>query len=125
MNARDKMRECKACDGTGCVYAPEHDLCVTYDHAYRCEPCLGSGQVSERIPAADALADAETLRLIARDSLPHLWDGRSGKLTARRVVSAGWSGEHATWNLGSEFLALAYAMEAAEYAFRAVPGLRA
>jgi hypothetical protein len=43
------MRECQACDGTGRV-------------PWRmCAACRATGRISERIPASDAIADAETL----------------------------------------------------------------
>lgn len=53
-------RQCKACDGRGYNDAMYYSAAVVRGTV--CAACGGSGVVEERIPAADALADAETLR---------------------------------------------------------------
>jgi hypothetical protein len=80
-----------------------------------CRICLGSGRISDRIPAADALADAETLRLCDPyaggitylDTQEEL--GRMLRLELRRK---------------DEARAVKDAVLMAHYAFLAVPGLR-
>lgn len=59
------MRACLACDGTGCEDGWIHSLLEESGNAqcrYPCPVCLGSGRISDVIPNADSLADAETLR---------------------------------------------------------------
>lgn len=54
--------ECQFCDcaGLDCTRAS----CSDPRHFVPCPVCLGSGRISDRIPVADALADAETVRCI-------------------------------------------------------------
>jgi len=107
------VRRCEGCEGSGfvdrcyCQTATQHmDAC----EGRRCLVCQGSGQVTDRIPVADALADAETLRRIS-DGLPlrctytaSLWARGHFYETEDALV---WDG-----------------IFAAHEAFRAVPGLR-
>lgn len=100
---RSAGHACDACDGTGWAVRG----CV-YDRTNACPVCLGEGRISDQMPARDALADAETLRLNQRT-------GRAGYET----WAAGSWGLHFQQNgwLGAVELA-------AHAAFRAVPGLR-
>lgn len=87
--------KCDACGGTGGG---------TYDARNPpCPVCLGSGTISDRMPVADAVADAETLR--ANNYL----DGVSSDCL-RAPMSTLWS--------------YIDARGSARAAFRAVPGLR-
>lgn len=71
------MRERKACDGTGCVGGWNTCGC--------CKACEGSGQVEERITAADAVADAEAHaehKRAADGDTMHDYEGASDALAA-------------------------------------------
>lgn len=96
-------RPCKACAGTG-------GGCLTGDME-ACGACGGAGLIWDRTPAADALADAETLARYQTHpcQFPTQWDWRA---EPRALPSD-----------REKFVATARA--SAHYAFRAVPGLRA
>ena len=102
--------ECAGCGGSGkraTVGLPR----LSQDWRDRvCLVCLGSGRISDRMPARDAVADAETLTscLIAY--------GNAWK--ARALLN--WT----TWPLSSVIIDYYDAIHAARAAFRAVPGLR-
>lgn len=91
---------CDACGGTGFEYRDVRE----HGHAYRirrsvrytCPVCLGEGRFSDRMPIADALADAETLQTVGP-----------------RIIGAG----------RVPYTAIE-AIRFARAAFRAVPGLR-
>lgn len=111
-------RECRGCDGRGSVTvrvpwlhqpadsgAWETDVTLVW-----CAACEGEGVVTERVPIQDAVADAETLRLMVEQT-------RRPKLKAA-LRDAGFFGSasveyHPSW-----------ADRAARSAFCAVPGLR-
>jgi hypothetical protein len=114
-------RDCRACGGTGepvCSWCSEGIHYTTNfgctDSAHwpetACPVCLGSGRVEDRIPASDAVADAETLRLVADGKVATLLRGAEN---GRRSVAI----EYAYHGQG-------VAKGAARAAFRAVPGLR-
>lgn len=127
--AGETLRPCKACDGAG-VFRAETDydcsdvrsvLGSAYDFR-DCRACLGSGEVQESIPVADALADAETLIFVARAIPKQARHRLNGLLRARDLgvcaaseikYGGGWLLPHIT------------AADAARIMFRAVPGLRA
>jgi len=102
-------RPCRACERTGCKF--RHEGCAARSHT--CPACLGSGQVTDRIPAADAIADAETLRLLA---------------LAYFAIPLGDELDRAATHLSVQECGERFASEisylAARAAFRAVPGLR-
>ncbi len=77
----------------------------------QCSVCLGAGRISDRMPARDAVADAETLRLNCESRAPEwAW-------TRRHVIEAAALG-------GDSTLAWFSPREAARSALRAVPSLR-
>ena len=79
-----------------------------------CLTCLGAGCISDRIPVADALADAETLRSVALEQPGSL------RGTALWIVRAGIGrGPNTTFRTP-----FATGRKAARYAFRAVPELK-
>ena len=108
-------RTCRGCDGTGCTmsYRP-YDGHTHIVMACCCGACLGAGVVVDVIPAADALADAETLWLNASTYMrliaPHGLDWWAGAASYGAITGY----EHTAW----------YAVRAARAAFHAVPGLR-
>src|SRR3972149_997138 len=74
--------ECSACSGTGergacgrdhgMTTCSKHNCCLceqSFDavrlNGATCPVCLGYGRISDRMPVADALADAETLRRVS------------------------------------------------------------
>ena len=95
---------CAACGGSGLV--PRY----FEGQQYMCPVCLGAGSISDKMPARDAVADADTLTscLIAY--------GNAWK--ARALLN--WT----TWPLNSAVIDYYDAIHAARAAFRAVPGLR-
>jgi len=113
-------RRCEGCEGEGfvdrcyCQTTTQHmDAC----EGRRCLVCRGSGQVTDRIPVADALADAETLRRIAATAPSRkvqwffdcAWFG---------TLAGGWAQK------GVRAQSAIEGRLAASAAFRAVPGLR-
>jgi len=73
-----------------------------------CPVCLGAGRISDRMPVADALADAETLRVVGMNAGP--------LPTVRWLYVLSWTlPQFPDWKT---------AHHAARAAFRAVPGLR-
>jgi len=103
--------ECSACGGHGKAHDPAYVR--VYDCA-ACPVCLGSGRISDRMPVADAMADAETLRNIA-NTYPHY----SRHLDETLDVQAAGPRD-GSW----AYLTPYDARNAAHAAFRAVPGLR-
>jgi hypothetical protein len=122
----DASHPCDACGGSGYretdveTFGTPHWGGTAYYPP--CPVCQGSGRISDVIPAADAKADAETLRLFMLDGrhfcdlgtcegyyLGYMDLGAGVKLYLRR----GW------WKR-----AVAAAPHAALAAFKAVPGLR-
>ena len=101
--------ECAACGGTGeaseyrpaCSNEAHGEGCGCGDAPLPCPVCLGAGRISDRMPVADAMADAETLRLVATTLDPALVDWLDT-----------WVGDPDGANA------------AARAAFRAVPALR-
>lgn len=97
--------------------------------AVRCCPvCLGSGRISDRMPVADAVADAETLCGIkAEDGGQERHRGRCRRWHMTLLGRAQRHGESAasyTKCDHGETSAPYFSREAARAAFRAVPGLK-
>lgn len=88
-----------------------------------CPVCLGAGQLSDRMPARDAVADAETLRFIAAASDYSVefqtWIGSPSTLALNRAVMNADMAIHGAVDFSRERGELA-----AHDAFRVVPGLR-
>ena len=114
-------RACMACGGIGWVQAPDI-IRDTDGHVYSqalCPVCAGKRRISDRMPAADALADAETLRRVwTRRVRARTLVGRAAERGLDVVRMRPWLGDEAV------SLAGRFATEAARAAFRAVPGLR-
>lgn len=119
-----RERACKACEGTGSQNPRfRHRGGETAWRESRagqaCLACIGTGRVTERIPASDAIADAETLRRNSRlpGSGPRFhWD----VFDAENM--AAWS--FVTERVNGIVTGHPAALAAARAAFRAVPGLR-
>lgn len=129
--------ECSACFGTGegnacgldhgAATCSAHNCCnceQTFDdvrlNGFACPACRGSGHISDRMPAADAMADAETLRRVARAfyrgfAYQHSDIAKAGSLSDAAFLADGCPGTY----LGGY-----WSEQAAKKAFRAVPGLR-
>ena len=110
--------KCAACGGSGRKFLPPKEGSTHQPNGrhIKCPTCLGSGRISDRMPVADAMADAETLRVHTARLLGggHAWAAlQHGVIAERRA----WQGKTAE--------AASFAREAARAAFRAVPGLRA
>jgi len=107
--------ECSACGGTGKKPA----WCGIEPAVPQCRVCLGSGRISDRMPAADAMADAETLRPLSVDS------DHTQLHVADAKLAQEYGNDAAAWMAHeSADLAATYATVAARAALRAVPGLR-
>jgi hypothetical protein len=113
---------CDACGGSGRRKATPGEMAadlvrdgfavgVTF-----CSVCRGVGRISDRMPAADAIADAETLRLYTASFRggPH-WAIRNRE----RALLLSLSPDRASYEW-----APGWAAKQAHDAFRAVPGLR-
>lgn len=142
--SQQQSRPCKACEGQ--PYAPVIDLMVALKASladepspYVCPACSGSGRVVESIPAADALADAETLQRYAWSLLPtvrrrwvdHRLNAGRTYLACPEFLADVTSADASSlaklvsiWHY-TEDEAVAQAGRYARAAFRAVPGLRA
>jgi hypothetical protein len=87
-----------------------------------CPVCLGSGRISDRTPAADAIADAETLRFVAAETCggdPYPLLTEQAKVAEVCALGEyGYAGNN--WHNEAAY----WALYAARAAFRAVPGLR-
>lgn len=79
---QSKTRPCTACDGTGTEPDPVYNG-LPYD----CAACDGSGQITDRIPASDAIADAETLRRFCGDGP----NNKRGQRDLRCATGRTWS----------------------------------
>lgn len=114
--SESKRRACLACGGT-CGLSPfTEDGFYCPDNPNGCPACDGRGWQSDQMPASDAIADAETLRL-ARTLAPYqTWLALQAAAFCGRspVLFMDPTSEHA-WEIGRD---------AARAAFRAVPGLR-
>lgn len=101
-----KSHPCAACDGYGqeILVAGSFDGVVP-DVSVTCLVCLGAGRISDSMPASDAVADAETLRL---NDARYDWIGHA----------------HYALESGQIITARQMATEDAHEVFRAVPGLR-
>lgn len=75
-------RKCEGCGGTGEIPGIMVD--------FWCQACRGRAVIDERIPASDALADAETLRLVG-----HAWLSRrrcpSSRAASRASAASRWA----------------------------------
>ncbi len=137
---------CDACGGTGTAieYAYEparhsarfqhHPACEAFVpgsvFACECPPppcpvCLGAGSFPDRMPARDALADAETLRGFCDENIY----SRDFPLFSSYPLIAIWKCGNSGWTVRSinrrrEYEAWSRAECQARAAFRAVPGLR-
>lgn len=118
---------CAACGGSGRVPvscdSPWHraKLCsCNFGMDRPCPVCLGAGRISDKMPARDAVADAETLARIADSVLGAYEDGiypfQNSHVTARLQ---GWLAI-----TGAETYSDHRALLAARAAFRACLGLR-
>jgi len=99
-------RDCRACGGDGRDI--RHSAIPSLSTFRPCPVCLGSGRVSDVIPAQDAVADAEILWW----EIDHHWRGIISDRIGRALIQ--------TWPSSAG----KYARQAARAAFRAVPGLR-
>lgn len=115
-------RTCLACCGTGEFLDPfEAEFMYGYsqDGSGDCAACLGSGIVVDRIPAADALADAETLRKV-------LWtQPHRTRIGGYLNYCANFAARHARKAFDGNYYPYSWAKSAAHVALCAVPGLRA
>lgn len=106
---------CDACGGRGVTVGRPPVLAdgtiVAISHPIVCPVCLGAGHFSDMMPARDAVADAETLRLLTYNDFSGPVQDLNHCLT--QIFFARGRGTHR-----------ACAMAAARAAFRAVPGLR-
>jgi hypothetical protein len=114
---------CAACDGSGIPdgftlggrYVAPHGVCLV---------CHGARSLPDRMPAADAMADAETLWLVVRTT-----EGFSREFNCWTVSQHGVclrdARDFAYLAInGARDFAFERACNAAHAAFRAVPGLR-
>lgn len=116
---------CDACGGTGdandyrpaCSNDAHGDGCGCGDAPFPCPVCLGEGRFPDRMPVADAMADAETLRLalIEHDRLSH----GLGMTDCEWVVRDSYARLR-----NPDGVARCEVAIEARAAFRAVPGLR-
>lgn len=127
---------CDACDGSGAAiwlsntfWLVEHIRRKTCSGCQwcdvgRCPICLGAGSFPDRMPARDALADAETLRLycllVVSPETPYDLDAL---VVADLVLDCHMSGL-LNDSPGRREWGHIHAQDAARAAFRAVPGLR-
>ena len=125
--SESKSHECAACGGSGkkaTVGLPR----LSQDWRDRvCPVCLGSGRVSDVIPARDAVADAETLHLASDDGrlLPGLHLARIAAEWAEHWIrTTDRTGYRPPKPIGHSDKAYSSAARAARAAFRACPGLR-
>lgn len=99
-NEQAGSHPCAACGGDGVIHLFEN-----------CPVCLGAGAISDRMPAADAQADASTLTSYLI--------GYGNPWKTRAAVLA-WT----PWPLNDDSINHYDVITAARAAFRAVPGLR-
>lgn len=114
--SQQQSRPCKACEGTGlgAAHVVSDGLCCPFgSECIDCGACYGSGTISERIPAADALADAETLVEIANYEPESMTARALGLIEIATSARCACEAESHPPNT------------VARLAFRAVPGLRA
>jgi hypothetical protein len=104
---------CDACGASGETWDTPYPL-PAHANKITCHVCLGAGRISDRMPVADALADAETLWRVARELvlLPDLY----------AATNHGWVARDCC--LRRSAIAALEARTAAHAALRAVPGLR-
>lgn len=109
-NEQAGSHECDACGGTGryTFYYPANPIIRAH---INCPVCLGAGAISDRMPAADAQADASTLTSYLI--------GYGNPWKTRAAVLA-WT----PWPLNDDSINHYDVITAARAAFRAVPGLR-
>ena len=90
-----------------------------------CSVCAGAGRLPDRMPAADALADAETLRRISDDIGGPDWS-LDHSLPQSVWAKLSWKFDNAMYmaSEGHDSLAKGWTYDLARAAFRAVPGLR-
>lgn len=107
-----KTRTCLGCEGTGCALGDLHWGAGQDHDCIACEACDSAGVQVDRIPASDALADAETFNwYCASRSLDGYRQVVHEELTMIPFAPSG----DLVWE---------YSAHAARAAFRAVPGLR-
>jgi hypothetical protein len=110
-----KTHACDACGGSEVMLLPCDPNCACGGEAYfDCPVCLGAGSFPDQMPVADAVADAETLRVL----LPHRL-----MLTDLPYLHVRCSADIPAWE-DAENTACEWSRSAARAAFRAVPGLR-
>ena len=122
--ARADAHECSACSGSGIEGWEGGSGCPG-----RCFACDGAGHISDRMPAADAMADARTLWHEAdrRGTLDPISKALGNAATYGDTVASLLQRVWPQSELGSTVLVAAAgagAEKAARAAFRAVPGLR-
>jgi hypothetical protein len=88
-----------------------------------CPVCQGSGRISDVMPAADAMADAETVRLAAKRRPGLRSDVRHASYYGARVLDYTCDRDD-IGDVDPADVAAGYAQTAARAAFRAIPGLR-
>lgn len=122
-----RSHACDACGGSGCGSG----ACFTHpERCYSCQVCRGAGRISNAMPVADAVADAETLLRIA-DELS--WDSDEAYATLYQLWEAEIFPHPYPDSPPNSWLDLRRAplpnlwltpTECARAAFNAVPGLR-
>lgn len=113
-----KQRPCRACDGRGLNHAGNYYEVTPADI---CAACDGSGRIEERIPASDAIADAETLQRWGTFSDDFVDASGFGACVVRGINDM----EDGCGCFVCRRYIYNDALEAARSAFNAVPGLRA
>jgi hypothetical protein len=111
---------CAACGGSGREETCGDPRCPSCFELDACPVCLGVGSIPDQAPVADALADAETLRLgwWGNPEAPFVHEpfcAADHGAQAATKIAMGWDDEASiVW----------HAKAAARAAFRAVPALR-
>lgn len=105
--------KCSACDGIGMIFDESRN------HP-DCQVCLGAGRISDRMPAKDAVADAETLfNAVSSHVMAWAWQDLVFLSYAPQYAA-----ESIHYGMGDPQDGAELARLAARAAFRAVSGLR-
>lgn len=127
--------KCATCGGTATRCEPRHDDPLCRECNIDCPVCLGAGSFPDRMPARDAVADAETLRAVVQTLAKQESDHFATNLLFGHPATANtrhFDLKEAIVVLADNWNGTAYAIDvntkrtisAARAAFRAVPGLR-
>lgn len=108
---------CGGCSGGGRYWDIRHSCARV-----ACPVCRGAGRFPDRMPARDAVADAETLRMVCGLIPAGIFGIGTAAAMLREPYTNSWDGPELRDAL--EYLAPAQARLNARAAFRAVPGLR-